>query len=246
MPENGDFAPLLAVDGISAGYGDIRAVFDVSFEVRRGEVVALLGRNGAGKTTTLRAAGGLNPLMAGRIRFSGRDLAGMPAYVRARSGLALVLDGKRIFRQLRVEDNLVLGAYGQRLRRTARAERLESIYERFPILGRRRSQTAGALSGGQQQMLAIGQALMSRPRLLLLDEPSGGLAPAISGVVFETIAQLAAEGLSVVLVDQAVEAVLGTADKIVIMDLGRVVARGTPEELGPASRLADAFFAARE
>lgn len=226
--------PMLEVDGLAAGYGDLKVVWDVSLRVHPGRVTALLGRNGAGKTTTLRAISGLNKVMSGRVRLDGEDVSGVAAHKRVRRGMAYVQEGKRVFHRQTIEQNLMLGGYTRGVRRTALHGEVERIYELFPILADKRTAPAGSMSGGQQQMLAIGQALMSRPRLLLLDEPSGGLAPVIVNEVMERVAELTETGLGVLLVEQAVEAALSVADHVTVLDIGKVVMDR------PASRIADA------
>jgi branched-chain amino acid transport system ATP-binding protein len=215
-------SPLLDVAGLATGYGDLRVVWDVSFQVWPGRVTALLGRNGSGKTTTLRAVAGLNPLHAGRLTYDGRSLAGVPAHRRVRAGISYVQEGKRVFRQQTVEENLLLGGYSLGLRRSALEAECQRIYDLFPVLYERRKHLAGALSGGQQQMVAIGQALMARPKLLMLDEPSGGLAPAIVAEVMARVATLKESGLAILLVEQAVEAAVEVADYVTVLDIGRV------------------------
>jgi branched-chain amino acid transport system ATP-binding protein len=214
---------ILQVRDLTTGYGDIRVVWDVSFSVGQGEVLALLGRNGAGKTTILRAIMGLNPPRGGRIAFAGTELAGLPAFKRVGLGIGFVQEGKRLIGTMTVEDNLRLGAHVRRWDRTATARRISWAYEMFPVLGERRASPAAMLSGGQQQMLAIAQALMPEPRLLLVDEPSAGLAPAIVGDVLASLARLRETGMSIVLVEQSVDFALSLASHVVVVDLGRVV-----------------------
>jgi branched-chain amino acid transport system ATP-binding protein len=225
--------PVLIVDSLASGYGDLRAVWDVSFSALPGEVVVILGRNGAGKTTTLRAIVGLNPLLHGTIRFMGDDIGRLRTHDRARRGMALVQEGKRIFRRRTVEQNLMVGAYRLGLSKAELREAIEVAYTRFPALKTYRTSPGGSLSGGQQQMLAIAQALMGQPKLLLIDEPSGGLAPAIVSGMMETIRGLAKEGTAVVLVEQAVEQAVAIADRVVVMDLGRIALdqRGPIEDI---------------
>ena len=226
----------LEVTGLTCGYGDITVVRDLSFTAAEGQVLALLGRNGAGKTTTLKAVAGLIRADRGTIRVGGVDVTSTPPYRRVTAGLAFVQEGKRIFRQRTVEENLLLGAYSARLPRREVAARLEEAFTRFPFLRERGAQHAGALSGGQQQMLSIAQALMRRPQVLLLDEPSAGLAPAVVGMVYEVVAALRDEGLTVVLVEQAVGWASSVADRIAVIDLGRKLYEGDPT--GPAAEQA--------
>ncbi|KDE12254.1 ABC transporter ATP-binding protein [Rhodococcus aetherivorans] len=224
--------PVLSVRGLQTGYGDMRVVWDVSFDAHAGQVTVLLGRNGAGKTTTLRAVAGLNKIRGGAVLFDGADIAPVPAHRRVRAGIAYVQEGKRVFHKLTIEQNLILGGYTRGVRRRELDTEVERIYEMFPVLGDKRASRAGSMSGGQQQMLAIGSALMAKPQLLLLDEPSGGLAPVVVGEVMERVQALKETGLAVVLVEQAVEASLGVADHVVVLDIGRVVLEAPAAELG--------------
>jgi len=224
-------SPLLDVSHIAAGYGDLRAVWDVSLRVWPGQLTVLLGRNGAGKTTTLRAISGLN-----------RAQTRVPAHQRVRRGMAYVQEGKRVFRRQTVEQNLILGGYVRKMRRSALRQEAQRVYEIFPVLGERRGTLAGSMSGGQQQMLAIGQALMAQPALLLLDEPSGGLAPAIVSDMMNRIAALRELGLGILLVEQAVEAAIGYADHVAVLDSGKVVLSGEAGQVDDLSVLRDAYF----
>jgi len=211
----------LSIRSLSTGYGQIQVIRELSLECGAGEISAVLGRNGAGKTTLLSAIAGLIG-SSGDVTFDGQPISG-PAYARARAGVALVQEGKRVFRQRTVEENLRIGGYVNRHRRGFIASGIEAAYARFPILEAKRGLPAGLLSGGQQQMLAIAQALMLDPRVLLLDEPSAGLAPAIVQEVFGEIARLRDEGLCVVLVEQLVDNSLSIADTVAVLDQGRVV-----------------------
>lgn len=217
---------LFEASGISGGYEDITVVRGVSFSVSAGQITAVLGRNGAGKTTTLRLASGLNPLTAGSIKLGGVDLSRLPAYKRTGQGLAYVQEGKRIFRQRTVRENILLGTYPLKRRRTELAEAIDEAYDRFPALEKKKDVQAGLLSGGQQQMLAIAQALASKPRVLMLDEPTTGLAPSIVGELFDLIQRLRDEGLAVLLVEQAVEFCLDLADQAIVLNLGGVLFTG--------------------
>ncbi|MFF3671808.1 ABC transporter ATP-binding protein [Microtetraspora malaysiensis] len=222
---------MLSVTGVTGGYGDLRVLWDVEVTVRPGRITVVLGRNGAGKTSLLSAVAGLLPTVSqGRIELEGQDLAAAPAHLRVRSGLALVQENKRVFRARTVEENLLLGGYtlgGFGLRRGARRAALEQAYERFPVLWERRRALAGSLSGGQQQMLAIGQALMPGPKLLMLDEPSAGLAPSIVNEVLTMVAALRdQEGLSILLVEQRIEHALEIADDVAVMENGRIITAG--------------------
>ena len=212
---------LLRVDGIEVGYGDLTAVSEVSLEVREGEAVALIGANGAGKTTTLRAVSGLLPLRRGRIEFQGRRLDGLgPAEIVAR-GIAHVPEGRQLFPTMTVRENLELGAR-TRAARAGRAEMLERVFELFPRLRERRGQLAGTLSGGEQQMCAIGRGLMARPRLLMLDEPSLGLAPVLVKAIFEDLGRINGNGITVLLVEQNVLRALHLAHRGYVLENGRI------------------------
>ncbi|MDF3306532.1 ABC transporter ATP-binding protein [Rhodococcus sp. T2V] len=234
--------PLLSLRNVQSGYGDLRVVWDVSLDVWPGKVTALLGRNGAGKTSTLRAISGLNRVSAGTIDFDGRDIAKVAPHRRVRQGMAYVQEGKRVFHRQTVEQNLILGGYVRRMRRSAVREEVERIYDLFPVLGAKRGLLAGAMSGGQQQMLAIGQALMAKPTLLLLDEPSGGLAPVIVGEVMERVNTLKEAGLAVLLVEQAVDAAMSVADHVTVLDVGRVVMDADAGEIDDRAVIRDAYF----
>ncbi len=211
---------LLAVEGLEAHYGRIRALAGVDLRVDEGELVAIVGANGAGKTTLLRTLSGVHPASAGRVLLEGRDITRIPGYRRVALGIAQVPEGRQVFAPMSVEDNLLLGGYV----RTAaeRAETLAEVYTLFPRLKERRDQPAGTLSGGEQQMLAIGRALMARPRLLLLDEPSMGLAPRIVEQIFETIEELRRRGTTILLVEQNAYAALSVADRGYVLESGRV------------------------
>jgi branched-chain amino acid transport system ATP-binding protein len=212
--------PLLELAGVEVRYGAIRALRGVSLTVETGEVVALLGANGAGKTTTLRTISGLLRPTAGAIRFDGADIAGAPAHGIVKLGISHVPEGRRIFPQMSVLENLRMGAYA---RRGSTGDDIARIYELFPVLEERRKQNGGTLSGGEQQMLAIGRALMSRPRLLLLDEPSMGLAPLIVAKIFEIIRDIRASGTTVLLVEQNAAQALELADRGYVLEVGSVV-----------------------
>jgi len=233
---------LLEVRGLGTGYGDLRVVWDVSFDVRAGEITVLLGRNGAGKTTTIRAISGLNKVVAGDVRYRGGSLAKVPAHQRVRQGIAYVQEGKRVFHSQTIEQNLLLGGYTRKLKRAELRSEAERIYELFPILAEKRALPASSMSGGQQQMLAIGQALMSQPRLLMLDEPSGGLAPVIVNEVMERVHQLKETGIGILLVEQAVEASFAIADHVTVLDMGRTMLSSPASEVSDMSLLQDAYF----
>ncbi len=218
--------PLLVVDGLASGYGDLQVLWNVSLNVEAGSISVLLGRNGAGKTTTLRTIAGLNRVTAGSITMRGEKLTQLAPHARTRRGIGLVQEGKRIFRRRTVHENLLLGGYVLGLSRKKLSARCDQNYDRFPMLRGRAATTAGTLSGGQQQMLAIAQALMADPAVLMLDEPSAGLAPSVVTDVFDTISALRAEGLGVLLVEQAVEDALRVADRFAVLDVGRIVVSG--------------------
>jgi branched-chain amino acid transport system ATP-binding protein len=232
---------LLRVEGIEAGYGDLTAVSDVSLEVREGEAVALIGANGAGKTTTLRAVSGLLPLRRGRIEFQGRRLDGLgPAEIVAR-GIAHVPEGRQLFPTMTVRENLELGARS-RAARAGRAEMLQRVFELFPRLRERREQLAGTLSGGEQQMCAIGRGLMARPRLLMLDEPSLGLAPVLVKVIFEDLVRINAQGITVLLVEQNVLRALHLAHRGYVLENGRMTLSGPRDELLASGHIKQAYL----
>ena len=221
---------MLELDDIHVRYGNIRALQGVSLSVAEGEVVALIGANGAGKTTTLRTISGINRVSEGAIRFEGADITRAPADRIVSLGISHCPEGRRIFGSLTVRENLRLGAVSQADKRAA-AEDLEMVLGLFPLLGERLGQAGGTLSGGEQQMLAIGRALMSRPRLLLLDEPSLGLAPLMVERIFETIASLKASELTILLVEQNVHHALDVADRAYVLETGRVTLDGPVDVL---------------
>jgi branched-chain amino acid transport system ATP-binding protein len=212
---------VLEVAGLSAGYGDIRVIRDIHLTAWQGSVTAVFGANGAGKTTLLAAVAGVVAARTGTIRLAGRDITKVPAHSRAAAGVGLVQEGKRVLHQRTVHENLQLGGY--RLRRSDRRGALDVAYDRFPVLKDKREAKAGSLSGGQQQMLAIAQALMAGPKVLLLDEPSAGLAPIIVKEFLRSIAQLKAEGMAIVLVEQLVGQAMTVADHVVALQQGLVV-----------------------
>jgi len=212
---------LLEIEALKIAYGGINAVKGIDLVVREGEMVALIGANGAGKTSTLKAISGILHPASGRIRYRGADITGSPAYTLVERGLALVPEGRQVFGRLTVQENLRMGAYARRDAAQVKAD-LARIYELFPRLYERRTQTGGTLSGGEQQMLAIGRALMSAPRLLLLDEPSMGLAPLMVQRIFETIRKVAAEGVTVLLVEQNAKLALELSHRGYVMESGAI------------------------
>ncbi len=218
---------LLEATGLISRYGRIEALKGIDLAVAEGELLALVGGNGAGKTTLLRAISGVQP-SEGRIRFAGADISKMPAAKRVRAGIAQVPEGRQVWGPLSVEDNLALGGYSRPKRETA--DGIERAFAMFPILKEKRAQAAGTLSGGQQQMLAIARALMAKPRLLLLDEPSMGLAPLLVAEIFATVKRLKAEGTTIFLVEQNASAALAIADRGYVMETGRIVM----QDSGPA------------
>ena len=221
---------MFEVKDIDVFYGDAQALYGLSLQVREGEVVTLVGANGAGKTTTLRAISGLRPVARGDIIFKGRSLLGVPAHRRAEFGIALVPEGRELWPQLTVRENLELGAYGKAARRHL-SESLERVYELFPVVEERSRQVAGSMSGGEQQMVAIARALMTRPRLLMFDEPSLGLAPVVVSQVFDTIRRLHAEGLTILLVEQNLKKALEMADRGYVVETGSISIEGMAADL---------------
>jgi branched-chain amino acid transport system ATP-binding protein len=221
---------MLSLAAISAGYGSFQVLFDVSLEVPRGEAVGVIGPNGAGKTTLMRVISGLVQRYAGNMKLDGRSIGGLPAYRMVEQGVAHVPENRRLFPRLTVEENLRIGAYLPRARRQC-AEQLDRVYKLFPRLKDRREQLAGTLSGGEQQMCAIGRALMSDPKLLLMDEPSAGLAPLVVAQVFDLVRRIRAEGLTVLIVEQNVQQVLDVVDRAYLLEVGRIKLAGTSAEL---------------
>jgi branched-chain amino acid transport system ATP-binding protein len=221
---------VLEVRGLKVAYGQILAVKGIDLSIRERELVALIGANGAGKTTTLKAFAGMIPPAAGEIRYLGRPVTGKPSFELVREGLALVPEGRQVFGKLTVEENLELGAYARRDSPGIQQD-LERVYVLFPRLKERRRQTAGTLSGGEQQMLAIGRALMSRPKLLLLDEPSMGLAPLMVQRIFEVIREISREGVTLLLVEQNARLALELADRGYVMESGFITLSGPGVEL---------------
>lgn len=230
---------ILKVDDLGVKYGSIHALKGISFEVNAGEIVTLIGANGAGKSTTLNAVAGLLKRDSGTVNFMGQDLGKMPAHKIVTQGLALVPEGRRVFLQMSVAENLEMGAF---TRSSGIAEDLERVYELFPRLKERRRQVAGTLSGGEQQMLAMGRAMMSRPKLLMLDEPSMGLAPLLVDQIFEIIKDLHKAGVTVLLVEQNAQAALNVADRGYVLEIGKIVATGTGAELLESPAIKKAYL----
>lgn len=236
-----DMGPVLSVEHISAAYGGIIALSDVSFDVRPGEFVGLLGANGAGKSTTLRTIAGLMRTLSGRVLHHGRDIVGKKPHELLREGISLVPEGRQVFPHSTVLENLELGA----ITRSSKSEvekSLAEIYELFPVLADRKLQYAGSLSGGEQQMLAIGRALMSKPEILLLDEPSMGLAPKIIEQIFELIASLNKSGVTILVVEQNATISLEVVDRAYVLEQGRTVMSGTAAELANNPDVAEAYL----
>jgi branched-chain amino acid transport system ATP-binding protein len=232
---------LLQVENLNVFYGGIHALRDVSLTVNAGEVVALIGANGAGKSTTLRAITGLRAPKSGRIVFDGQDIAGLPAHTLVARGISMAPEGRGVFANLTVLENLEMGAYLQTDGRQI-ARDMDRAFTLFPRLKERAKQRAGTLSGGEQQMLAIARALMSRPKLLLLDEPSLGLAPLVCHTIFSTIDDIKADGMTVLLVEQNANAALKHADRAYVLETGAVTLAGTAAEIAGDSRVREAYL----
>ncbi len=224
-------APLLAIDGLEVRYGAVEALKGISLEVRTGEVVTLIGGNGAGKSTLMKAVSGLEPASRGTIRFDGQDITTLAGHRRVALGIAQSPEGRQVFADQSVRDNLVLGAYHRRLSTADLDRDVDRQFALFPKLAERRAQMAGTLSGGEQQMLAIARALMAQPRLLLLDEPSLGLAPLIVREIFAAIRALKAQGVTILLVEQMANQALAVADRAYVLETGRITLAGTGAEL---------------
>jgi branched-chain amino acid transport system ATP-binding protein len=230
---------LLAVEALEVRYGRTRAVQGVSLTLDAGEIVTVLGANGAGKSSLLRAIQGTVAPVGGRVHYRGNDITRWSAPRRVASGLVLVPEGRQIFVSLTVEENLLLGAY---TRRDDVSAELERIYQRFPNLAQRRDMPAAVLSGGEQQMLAIGRALLSKPSVMMLDEPSLGLSPLLVQALFQLIGELNRQGLAILLVEQNTAMALATASRGVVLELGRAVITGSAQEIRSNTRLADAYL----
>ena len=230
---------ILKIDDINVFYGSIHAIKGVSLEVNEGEIVTLIGANGAGKTTTLHTVSGLLRPRTGSIRFCGEDITKIPAHKLVERGLAHCPEGRRVFLQMTVQENLDMGAY---IRKDDFSASLEEVYELFPRLKERRKQVAGTLSGGEQQMLAMGRALMSKPKLLMLDEPSMGLAPILVEQIFDIIKNLHAVGTTILLVEQNAQAALSIADRAYVLETGKITLSGTGEELAKSDEVRKAYL----
>ena len=230
---------MLKVDNINVYYGSIHAIKDISFEVERGEIVTLIGANGAGKSTTLQTVSGLLHSKTGSITFLGERIDNVPAHKLVAKGLAQVPEGRRIFLQMSVMENLQMGAYTSK---GDTKDDLENVFERFPRLKERKNQIAGTLSGGEQQMLAMGRALMSRPKLMMLDEPSMGLAPILVEQIFDIIKELHKAGTTILLVEQNAEMALQVANRAYVLESGRVTLTGTGAELAASDQIKKAYL----
>ena len=233
---------LLSVTGLSVNYGHIEAVRDIDLSLQAGQVTTLVGANGAGKSTTLLALSGLVPKAAGKVMFDGHDVTALPAHKLVASGLVQVAEGRATLTTLTVRENLELGAYTRRDGAAARASDLEKMFTLFPRLKERESGLAGNLSGGEQQMLAIGRALMARPRVLLLDEPSMGLAPIVVQGIFRTLREINRDGLTIFLVEQNVRQALKIAERAYVLENGVVVLQGSGRELLDEPRVQEAYL----
>ncbi len=230
---------MLKVDNINVYYGQIHTLKDVSLDVKQGEIVALIGANGAGKTTTLRTISGLLRSKTGSISFMDRDISQTPAHKLVSEGIAHVPEGRHVFLQMTVQENLEMGAYTNG---SYTKEGIADVYERFPRLKHRKNQIAGTLSGGEQQMLAMGRALMSRPKLLMLDEPSMGLAPILVQQIFDIIKELHKAGTTILLVEQNAEMALEVADRAYVLESGRIKLSGTGLELAQSDEIKKAYL----
>ncbi|HEY0003392.1 MAG TPA: ABC transporter ATP-binding protein [Pyrinomonadaceae bacterium] len=232
---------MLKLEDISVNYGAIEALRGVSMHVEQGEVVTLIGANGAGKTTTLRTITGLLSPRSGRITFEGEDISGMATHRLVAKGISMSPEGRGVFANLSVRENLQMGAYLKKNKREI-AEDMERAFRMFPRLKEREAQKAGTLSGGEQQMLAMGRALMSRPRLLLLDEPSLGLAPLVVHTIFEAIDEIRQSGTTIMLVEQNAHAALGHSDRAYVLETGEIIMKGVSKELANDPRIKEAYL----
>ena len=232
---------MLEVKGLQVYYGVIQALKDVSFEVNQGEVIALIGANGAGKTTTLHTLTGLQPAKKGSIVFEGKDITKMPAHKIVEMGIAHVPEGRRVFSQLSVYENLIMGAYTRKDKKEI-ADNLEKVYQRFPRLRERKTQRAGTLSGGEQQMLAMGRALMSNPKMIVMDEPSMGLSPLLVSEIFEIIKSFREAGKTVLLVEQNAKKAMMVSDRVYVLETGSITTEGNAAELVNDERIKKAYL----
>ena len=232
---------MLTLSAVSAGYGSVKAIRDVTITVGEGEAVGLLGANGAGKSTTLRVISGLVRPSSGTVTLDGTSITALAPYKSAALGIAHVPEGRQVFPELTVEENLEMGAY-IRSAKAQRPQTLDAVYAIFPVLAQRRSQLAGTMSGGEQQMLAVGRGLMLRPRLLMLDEPSLGLAPVVTDTMFEKIREIHAMGTAILLVEQNVARALSLVGRAYVLESGSVVMHGTSQELAGSKEVQSAYL----
>ena len=233
---------LLEVQNLEVSYGVIRAIKGISFEVNEGEIVTLIGANGAGKTTTMQSTVGLIPKKGGKVLFDGSDITKIPCHKVVHLGMTQVPEGRRIFGELTVYENLLMGAYSVKNKKADFKADIERVYARFPRLAERKNQVAGTLSGGEQQMLAMGRALMSRPKLLMLDEPSMGLSPLLVDQVFEIIKEINKDGTTILLVEQNAGKSLAISDRAYVLENGEIVLSGTGKELSESEMVKKAYL----
>ncbi|HEV2976905.1 MAG TPA: ABC transporter ATP-binding protein [Casimicrobiaceae bacterium] len=233
--------PLLELKALKVAYGGIQAVKGIDLQVAQGELVCLIGANGAGKTTTLKGITGLQPVKSGKIHYAGADITGKPAFQLVRKGLSMVPEGRGVFGALTIEENLAMGAYTRDDRQVVKAD-VERVFALFPRLKERRKQTAGTLSGGEQQMLAMGRAMMSRPKLLLLDEPSMGLAPLMVQKVFETVIAISKEGVTILLIEQNARLALEVSSRGYVMESGEITLHGEAKKLLSDPKVREAYL----
>jgi branched-chain amino acid transport system ATP-binding protein len=234
-------AALLELKRLQVAYGGIQAVKGIDLSVGQGELVCLIGANGAGKTTTLKGITGLQPIKSGAIHYAGEEITGRPAFQLVRKGLSMVPEGRGVFGALTIDENLAMGAYARGDRREIKRD-AERVFDLFPRLKERRSQTAGTLSGGEQQMLAMGRAMMSRPKLLLLDEPSMGLAPLMVQKVFETVVAISREGVTILLIEQNAKLALEVASRGYVMESGEITLHGAAKQLLSDPKVREAYL----
>ena len=234
-------AALLELDKLEVAYGGIHAVKGIDLIVRQGELVCLIGANGAGKTTTLKGITGLQPVSAGKVVYEGKDVTGNPAFELVRKGLSMVPEGRGVFGALTIEENLAMGAYSRRDRKEIKQD-VERVFGLFPRLKERERQTAGTLSGGEQQMLAMARAIMSRPKLLLLDEPSMGLAPLMVQKVFETVLAISGEGVTILLIEQNAKLALEVSNRGYVMESGTITLSGNARDLLSNPKVREAYL----
>ncbi len=233
--------PLLELKALKVAYGGIQAVKGIDLQVAQGELVCLIGANGAGKTTTLKGITGLQPVKSGKIHYAGADITGKPAFQLVRRGLSMVPEGRGVFGALTIEENLAMGAYTRDDREMVKAD-VERVFALFPRLKERRRQTAGTLSGGEQQMLAMGRAMLSRPKLLLLDEPSMGLAPLMVQKVFETVIAISKEGVTILLIEQNARLALEVSSRGYVMESGEITLHGEAKQLLSDPKVREAYL----